>query len=341
MNILLTSVGRRAYMVKFFKDALENEGKIHVCNSNENSVAFNYADASVISPIVYSKEYIPFLKKYCLINKIKIIIPLLDVDVFVLSKHKIEFNEIGIDIVVSNSDVVEICNDKWKTYNFLIANDFETPKTFLGIKSVKKALETGFVKFPIVIKPRFGCGSISIIYVHDMDELECFSRFVERKIDNTYLKYESSFAEEKVIYQEHLEGQEYGADLINDLQGDYKNVVLRKKIIMRSGETEIAQTVRNKDVEEILGRLSKALKHIANMDCDFFIIDNKPYILELNARFGGGYPFSHLSGVNLPKAIIEWEKGSSVDLSLISMNKEIKGYKEICLLGESSNGFDQ
>ena len=32
-------------------------------------------------------------------------------------------------------------------------------------------------------------------------------------------------------------------------------------------------------------------------------------VLEMNARFGGGFPFSYLAGVDMPKAIIMWLKG--------------------------------
>jgi hypothetical protein len=35
VNILLTSVGRRSYLVQYFKDALEGLGKVHVANSSE------------------------------------------------------------------------------------------------------------------------------------------------------------------------------------------------------------------------------------------------------------------------------------------------------------------
>ena len=31
--------------------------------------------------------------------------------------------------------------------------------------------------------------------------------------------------------------------------------------------------------------------------------------------FGGGYPFSHLAGVNLPMAIIKWLKNEFVDIN--------------------------
>ena len=34
MNILLTSVGRRSYLVKYFKEAVGENGEVHVSNSN-------------------------------------------------------------------------------------------------------------------------------------------------------------------------------------------------------------------------------------------------------------------------------------------------------------------
>ena len=61
MNVLLTSVGRRAYMVKYFKKAVGTDGKVIVSNSDENSVAFRYADKSYVSPLIYDKAYISFL----------------------------------------------------------------------------------------------------------------------------------------------------------------------------------------------------------------------------------------------------------------------------------------
>ena len=38
MNILLTSAGRRGYMVNYFKEALGEQGEVHVANSTK---AFN------------------------------------------------------------------------------------------------------------------------------------------------------------------------------------------------------------------------------------------------------------------------------------------------------------
>ena len=67
------------------------------------------------------------------------------------------------------------------------------------------------------------------------------------------------------------------------------------------------------------------------MDCDIFLVDGVPYVLEMNARFGGGYPFSHMGGCNLPKAIIDWVSGKNVDKSIVSAKIGITGYKEISI----------
>lgn len=329
MNVMLTSVGRRAYMVKYFKKVLGNEGKVYVCNSDDKSIAFKYADEKVISPLIYDKNYIPFLLEYCKENAVDVVISLFDIDLLILARHKKEFEKIGTKVIVSDPQIVEVCNDKWKTYNFLKDNEISTPRSFLNMREVIEKIEVGELNYPIIVKPRYGCGSISVAIAYDEDDLRYLTKKANKDIVHSYLKYESSVTEEKIIYQECLEGQEYGADIINDLHGVTQNVIVRKKIAMRSGETDIAQLVDEPIIKDILFKLGKLTKHIANMDCDVFLVNGVPYVLEMNARFGGGYPFSHMGGCDLPKAIVKWAEGKSVDKSVISAKIGITGYKEI------------
>lgn len=329
MNVMLTSVGRRAYMVKYFKEVLGNDGKVYVCNSDDKSIAFKYADKKVISPLIYDKNYIPFLVEYCQKNRIDIVISLFDIDLLMLARHKKEFEEIGTKVIVSDPQIIEVCNDKWKTYNFLKDNGFHTPLSFLNMREVIEKIEIGKMRYPIIVKPRYGCGSISVAIAYDEEDLQYLTKKANEDIENSYLKYESAVTDNKVIYQECLKGQEYGADIINDLNGETQNVIVRKKLAMRSGETDIAQLVDEQVVRNTLVKLGRVTKHIANMDCDIFLVDGVPYVLEMNARFGGGYPFSHMGGCNLPKAIVDWARGKIVDKSVISAKTGITGYKEI------------
>ncbi len=333
MNVLLTSVGRRAYMVKYFKDVLGENGQVHVCNSDDKTVAFHYADKSVISPLIYDGNYIPFLLDYCNDNKIDILISIFDIDLMVLARNKDKFADIGTKVIVSEPELIEVCNDKWKTYQFLKSNGFNVPKTYLSLQQVLLAIDSGEISYPIVVKPRFGCGSIALSIAEDEMALLYFFRRNTRTISRSYLKYESAAVsdDEQIIYQECLKGQEYGADIINDLDAKLKSVIVKKKIAMRAGETDIAELVEEPVIEAECERLGRLTGHIANMDCDVFLVDGKPYILEMNARFGGGYPFSHIGGCNLPKAIVSWCKGESVSDELLKSGKGLIAYKELII----------
>lgn len=331
MNVLLTSVGRRAYMVKYFQNVLGAEGKVHVSNSDDKTVAFHYADYSVITPLIYDDEYIPFLLNYCKENHIDIIVSLFDIDLLILAKNKEKFAEIGTRVIVSEPELISICNDKWKTYLYLKENGFNVPKTYLSLSKVMLALESGELHYPIVVKPRFGCGSIALSIAEDEMALLYYYSRNTRAVNRTYLKYESAGEEEKIIYQECLNGQEYGVDIINDLNGNYRNSIVKKKIAMRAGETDIAELLNEPAISAEAERLGRLTKHIANMDCDVFLVDGKPYILEMNARFGGGYPFSHVGGCNLPQAIVEWSKGNDVAQEIISAKTGATIYKELVL----------
>ncbi len=330
MNILLTSVGRRSYLVKYFKEALGPNGTIHVMNSDPGSPAFLKADKSTVSPLIYSENYIPFLLDYCRENEIKSIISCFDVDLPILARNKKNFLDNGVKVIVADEWFIDICNDKWKTYEFLKNNGFGVPKTYLGEESVKKAIYMGELGFPIIIKPRWGMGSIAIYEADNMDELTILFNKTKKEIMKSYLKYESrDYSNECVIFQERLMGQEFGMDIINDLNGNYQNCIVKKKYSMRAGETDSAITIEDEKAVDIGKRISSISKHPANLDVDFFVKDNQYYILEMNARFGGGYPFSHLAGVNLPKAIVGWLLEKNVDKELLVPQYGIKGQKDI------------
>ena len=331
MKVMLTSVGRRAYMVKYFKEALGTDGEVHVCNSDDLTVAFNYADKAVISPMIYDEGYIPFLINYCKENEIDMIVSLFDIDLLVLSKAKDRFTEVGTKVVVGDEWFVDICNDKWKTFVFLKENGFDTPKTYLRLKDVEEALSKGEAEFPFIVKPRFGMGSIAVATANDMDELRFYAKHNAKEVEHSYLRFESAAAsrEEWLIFQECIDGQEYGADVINDFSGNVREIVIRKKLAMRSGETDIAEIEENDSIRDAMKKLGEISKHIGNMDVDVFLKDDKVYVLEMNARFGGGYPFSHVAGCNLPLALVKWCTGEEVDDGLLRARPGTRAFKEL------------
>lgn len=333
MNILFTSVGRRSYLLKYFKDSLGERGEIFAANSSEISPAFCIADHTVVTPIIYSDEYIPFLLRYCEENQIKAIISLFDVDLPILAKNKSKFEDIGVTVIVSDLDIINICNDKLSTYKFLLKNKFKTPLTYICVEDAVEAVNQGIIQFPLMIKPRWGMGSISVYEADDKEELKVFYNKVKREIKKTYLKYESDLDTcYSVIIQQKLEGKEYGLDVINDLKGNYQNTICKLKYAMRSGETDCAITVENNTLRKLGKKLANSLHHIGNLDCDVFMVGNDPYVLEMNARFGGGYPFSHMAGVNLPSAIIGWILGEKTDESYLKERINIMSHKDISLV---------
>lgn len=333
INILFTSVGRRSYLVKYFRNALDGEGKIHVANSSKDSPAFQAADKCVVTPLIYNERYIDFLLNYCIENRISIIIPLFDIDLYVLAKHKKEFEKIGTVLLVSEKNIVEICNDKYKTYKYLLDIGIHTPNTYLLLEEVQKAVADDKCKMPLIIKPRWGMGSIGIYEAADMNEMEVFYKKLDREIEGTYLRYESrQDKNNKVIIQSKMDGTEYGLDVINNLNGEYKTTICKIKYAMRAGETDCAMTVHDDMLTKLGEKIGKAMKHVGNMDVDVIVENGVPFVLEMNARFGGGYPFSHMSGVDLPKAIISWLRNETEPEGILTGENNVKSHKDISMV---------
>jgi carbamoyl-phosphate synthase large subunit len=141
------------------------------------------------------------------------------------------------------------------------------------------------------------------------------------------LKEASADLERCLIAQEKVAGDEYGLDVVNDLCGRYVTTFVKRKMAMRAGETDKAITVDHPQLKAIGQQIGEALKHVGNLDCDVFVDGHRYWVLELNPRFGGGYPFTHRAGVNLPAALIAWAQGDMVDPRWLTLRPDVAAAK--------------
>lgn len=303
-------------MLKYFKEQLKGDGLIVATDMQLTAPALTAADIKKQVPSVYAPDYIEQTLDICRQYNIKGLISLNDLELSILSASVERFEEIGTKVVVSKPEVIDICFDKYHTARYVESLGLKSPQTYVDLNEVILALQCGKLQFPLVLKPRWGSGSIGIAFVNNLDELNEVYAMLLKKIKQSVLGTASQ-GNEYILIQEKISGQEYGLDVMNDLQARNRGVAVKKKLSMRAGETDKAETVNSPKIREIGRILGKNLGHIGNLDVDVFEKDGECYVLELNPRFGGGFPFSYEAGVNFPKAIIEWLKGNEIDDSIL------------------------
>lgn len=317
MNILFTCAGRRTYLLKYFKENMSEGDKIVATDMQLSAPALQAADVKIQVPAVYDPKYVDITLDISKEQKIDALISLNDLELPILAENKSRFEEIGVKVIVSDPAVIDIAFDKYKTAQWVESIGLNAPKTYVRLEDVKNALAVGEIAFPLFMKPRWGSGSIGLESITDMEELETYYQLLMKKIKKTILAT-ASVGDEYIMIQEKLTGKEFGLDVMNDLTGKNVGVSVKQKLAMRAGETDKAITVDIPEVYEMGRKIGENLKHIGNLDVDVMQRANGDYcVLELNPRFGGGFPFSYEAGVNLPLAIIKWLKGEEVTSDML------------------------
>ena len=296
LNILLTSVGRRVALVNSFKRALEGrglKGKIVSVDANPLASGLYLSDDHYIVPKVSDDEYIPTLLKICGEHEIGLLIPLIDTELLPLARNKRRFEQAGIKVVVSEPKVIEVCADKYSTYQFFHRNNIPTLKVF----SKEEALLSS--TYPLFIKPRYGSASINTFPVRNEKELSFFLDYIP-----------------EAIIQEYSPGKEYTLDVLADFEGNVVRVVPRERIETRGGETTKGITVKDRRLIEWGKRITEALGAIGPVNIQCFVADEAVRFTEVNPRFAGGLPLSLAAGANYPLLLIKMALGEKVEGSI-------------------------
>ncbi len=295
MNVLLTSVGRRGYLVRYFKEALGPDGHVWGADNSRYAPAFSYCDHRVIVPEITHTDYLDHLLALCTSRQIDILIPLIDPELEILSGFREEFERRGILLLLSRRQTIEIASDKYLTWQFAQQQGITMPKTYITVKDALDHIASETVSWPLLVKPRRGSASMNLTYCTDKIQLE------------------GAFdACPAPMIQEVVKGAEYGFDLFSDMDGRPISVFCKRKLSMRAGETDKAVSTNNPTLIAFGEELLKKLPLIGPADVDIIVDKEGPKLLEINPRFGGGYPCSHLAGAAFPQKIMAMRKGQQL-----------------------------
>jgi carbamoyl-phosphate synthase large subunit len=287
MNILISAAGRRVSLVKAFQKELKSinpDSKVFTVDQfPELSSACRISDGFFTVPKINDEKYIDSLIDLCLSLNIKLIIPTIDTELLKLAKNKKRFLENNIKVVVSSISFINKCRDKRKIHEFFKSKN---------INIAKEYSKTNY-KLPLYIKPYDGSSRVDNYIIKHKKEITKYHLSNKKFMFLEYINHEAF--------------DEYTCDLYFDKNSSLKCVVPRKRIAIRSGEVDKGITLNNQLVDFIKTHLGDIKGAVGCITLQLFLEKQgtKIFGIEINPRFGGGYPLSYLAGANFPKWIIE------------------------------------
>ncbi len=312
MKLLFTNAGRRTYLIEYALD-IKRQGitdlDVFVCDTSKDTAAMWVAQEvkRFVTPHVSDdpEKYAGALLKKCLDYGIEVVIPLMDYELPVLAKWKDRFAANGITVIVASPDIIDTCLNKQRCHAFCDEHALHVPRSWYPGEA------TGEARPPLIMKKPLGSGSVGLQHIDTPDAIP-------------------SQVPPGFLLQEHIIGVEYGMDVLNGLRGEFIHCCLRRKLLMRAGETDKAEVIYDQELLEWGPIISGAFHHVGNMDVDF-IVDHTGniFFIDFNPRFGGGYPFTHAAGFNYLSCLLSQYHGQQV--ALPSIGKTIIGMKGVHL----------
>jgi carbamoyl-phosphate synthase large subunit len=297
-NVLVSSAGRRVELLRSFRAALAGldvDGKVLATDRSWFASAFHDADLGVVVPDCLSPQFIPTMLELCSAHGVGLVIPTIDTELPVLAAHRDEFAAIGTIVAVSGPRTIAVAEDKVATGNWFADHQIPTVEMAAANDVVEGVVAWDF---PAISKYRRGSASIGIALVQDRRELLALPGLGER------------------IVQSIAPGDEYTVDVLVSRSGDVVCAVPRKRLEVRAGEVSKSLTVRHRALIDLVTRLVTELPDafgVLNIQC--IVSGDEIRVIEINARFGGGFPLSLQAGADFPRWLVEEHLGlpSSVD----------------------------
>ena len=231
----------------------------------------------------------------CRKEGVALLVPTIDPELAVLSRHSAQFAAVGTRVVVPAPGVVALANDKLATAAQLLAAGIPTPKSLTLAEYLRDPAQ---LRQPVIAKPLGGSASVGILRPQRPEEL------IQLKGRADMMVQEICSAG-RGIHRERI---------LRPSTGKLRCAVPHERVEVRSGEVSKGITRRRPALEEAAGKLAQALPGVAGPLCFQAVVtaSGEFAVFEINARFGGGYPLAHRAGARFSQWLLEETAGRSL-----------------------------
>lgn len=285
-NVLILSAGRRVELVQAFQTELQARfpgAKVFATDLNpEMSAACQVADRAFQAPHVTDLDYHDFLLDLCRREGVGLVAPTIDTELLGLALNRERFAAHGVALVISDEGLVSACRDKRVSSALFEEVGVDVPHIF-----DRDALE-----FPCFVKPYDGSRSVGAVLLPTAENLTA-----------------TMLDDPKMMFLEYIDQthKEYTVDAYYDRVGAMKCMVPRERLEVRDGEVNKGATRKNHVYDYLKDRLLKVKGARGCLTVQLFTkADGSRYAaLEINPRFGGGFPLTYAAGANYPGWLID------------------------------------
>jgi len=288
VNVLISSAGRRGALLRLFREALISlglRGELLAVDVSPLAAAFQLADRGLLVPPARDEAFVPAMLELCQRERVALVVPTNDHELAAYAAAREAFAAIGTTVAISAPSVVAIGRDKRLTNAWCREHDLPAPRQWTPAVVLARP---GSYPFPLISKPARGSAAIGVARVADADELR-------------------RAAGPDDVVEAVAPGIEHTIDLLV-LDGRLVSAVPRRRIEVRAGEVQKAITVRREDLADLAARVVAALPGaFGALNVQAFLDEatGALHVIELNPRFGGGFPLAHAAGADYPRWLVE------------------------------------
>lgn len=254
------------------------------------------------------EEYISFLLKTCSGNQLDALLPLTDLEIDVINRHRDCFVREKIQLCMQSSQVLSVVRDKYELYSFF-RNDELVPtiETHLATE-----IPDSF-RYPCVAKP-------------------CNGRSSEGLLKNASKEQVMAIIDKRnYVVQEQLYGNLFTVDYVRSSVSGCDAYVPRQELLRTSNGAGLTiKTCNDPKLISLVRHIGKGLNINGCVNMEFIFCRNSFYLIDINPRFSAGIAFSEKSGYDMVTNHMRCFTGDEID-SCIDIEERIiiKKYEEV------------